>query len=103
MKKSTPDYSSLDRPEVLAFLFHPRQEYPGQAAPGSARDISIPVAGEVAVGARFHTAHPVGPNILFFHGNGEIVADYDDLGQIYNQMGVNFLPVDYRVVTYETA
>ena len=36
------------------------------------------------------------PNILFFHGNGEIVADYDEMGPMYNGMGINFLPVDYR-------
>jgi hypothetical protein len=36
------------------------------------------------------------PNILFFHGNGEIVSDYDDLGPLYNQMGLNFMVVDYR-------
>lgn len=96
MQPSDPAYASLDRPEVLAFLFHPRQEYPGQAAPGAAQDVLIPVADDVAVGGRFHMADPEGPNILFFHGNGEIVADYDDLGPIYNQMGINFLPVDYR-------
>jgi len=96
MEKSATDYSALDRPEVLAFLFHPRQAYPGQPAPGSAQDVLIPVADDVSVGGRFHMAHPEGPNILFFHGNGEIVADYDDLGPVYNQMGINFLPVDYR-------
>ncbi len=94
--KTTRKYAALDQPQVLAFLFHPRHEYPGQAAPGAALDVSIPVAEEVTVGGRFHMAHPGGPNILFFHGNGEIVGDYDDLGPIYNQMGVNFLPVDYR-------
>ena len=92
----TPDYSVLDRPEVLAFLFHPREEWPGQAAPESAHDVSITVDDDAAIGGRFHMAHPEGPNILFFHGNGEIVADYDDLGPAYNQMGINFLPVDYR-------
>ncbi|MCK7515883.1 MAG: lysophospholipase [Desulfobacterales bacterium] len=35
-------------------------------------------------------------NILFFHGNGEIVDDYDDLGPFYNRLGINFLAVDYR-------
>ncbi len=96
MKPSAPDYTALDRPEVLAFLFHPRKAYAGQPGPASAREILIPVADGVAVGGRFHMAHPDGPNILFFHGNGEIVADYDDLGPVYNQMGINFMPVDYR-------
>jgi alpha-beta hydrolase superfamily lysophospholipase len=98
------DYAVLDRPEVLQFLFHPRPEpspspFQTTDAAGSipvARDILIPVEEDVAIGARFHMAESSGANLLFFHGNGEIVADYDELGPIYNQMGVNFLAVDYR-------
>ena len=61
-----------------------------------AKDICIPVGEEIFIGARFHLAGKEAPNILFFHGNGEIVSDYDDLGPVYNRMGINFLPVDYR-------
>jgi len=56
----------------------------------------IPVQGEIVVGACFHFAGKDAPNILFFHGNGEIVADYDDIGPLYTKLGINFLPVDYR-------
>ncbi|OQY11053.1 MAG: alpha/beta hydrolase [Desulfobacteraceae bacterium 4572_187] len=56
----------------------------------------IPVERDKKIGACFHMAEKQDPNILFFHGNGEIVADYDDLGPLYNKMGINFLPVDYR-------
>jgi len=54
------------------------------------------VEQDVVIGARFHMAEKSACNILFFHGNGEIVSDYNDLGQAYNQLGINFLPVDYR-------
>jgi len=98
------DYSVLDLPEVLHFLFHPRPETPlspFQAAGSTGlipreKDILIPVEEEVVIGARFHMAENSGANLLFFHGNGEIVADYDELGPVYNQMGINFLAVDYR-------
>jgi fermentation-respiration switch protein FrsA (DUF1100 family) len=98
------DYSVLDRPEVIMFLFHPRPE-PKAFKPHSAypdvliqleRDVLIPVDENVHVGARFHMAEESGGNILFFHGNGEIVSDYDELGPVYNQIGINFLAVDYR-------
>jgi fermentation-respiration switch protein FrsA (DUF1100 family) len=56
----------------------------------------IPVQENIAIGASFHLAGKNAPNILFFHGNGEIVADYDDIGPLYTKLGVNFLPVDYR-------
>jgi fermentation-respiration switch protein FrsA (DUF1100 family) len=96
MDRSRVDYTILDRPEILAYLFHPRQEWtePGESSLG--QDVMIPVEPDVMVGARFHMTGQSFPNILFFHGNGEIVADYDELGPIYNQMEINFLPVDYR-------
>ena len=98
------DYAALDRPEVLMFLFHPRPEpdvSPFQTAESETRiaerkDILIPVQKDIAIGARFHMAEKSGGNLLFFHGNGEIVADYDELGAVYNQMAINLLAVDYR-------
>ena len=90
------DYSALDRPDVLHLLFHPRPEWRASMTTTPARDELITVDQGVVVGARFHMTSPSGPSILFFHGNGEIVADYDDLGPVYNRMGINFLAVDYR-------
>jgi pimeloyl-ACP methyl ester carboxylesterase len=93
---STIDYSALDQPEVLMFLFHPRQEVGLYGSESSAEEMLIPVENDVEIGARFHMAKKAFHNVLFFHGNGEIVADYDDLGPVYNKMGLNFLAVDYR-------
>ena len=93
MAAAPPDYSRLDVPQVLTRLFHPRPEYAG--SPTSAQELLIPVAG-AAVGGRFYAAGAKAPTLLFFHGNGEIVADYEDLGPIYARLGLNFLPVDYR-------
>ena len=93
---STIDYAFLDRPEVLMSLFHPRPEWGPSRSGDAAHDVLIDVETDVAVGGRFHMTEPSAPNILFFHGNGEIVADYDAMGPLYNRMGINFLPVDYR-------
>jgi pimeloyl-ACP methyl ester carboxylesterase len=90
------DYSVLDRPEVLMALFHPRPEAATMGGAGTGVDLRIPVEDDLQVGARFHIENSANPNILFFHGNGEIVSDYDDLGPMYNQLEINFLPVDYR-------
>lgn len=98
------DYSVLDRPDVLMFLFHPRPEprrsvldrAPEDEIIPPKKDVLIPVEPDVTIGARFHMAAKSVANILFFHGNGEIVADYDEMGTIYNQIGANFLAVDYR-------
>jgi fermentation-respiration switch protein FrsA (DUF1100 family) len=96
MAAFAPDYAALDVPEVLQRLFHPRPELTLFNPPTSAREVLIPVTSDVLVGARFYAAGTTAPTILFFHGNGEIVADYEELGAIYGQRGLNFLPVDYR-------
>jgi len=90
------DYKGFDRPEVLRFLFHPRPEGFGTPLGHNARRLSIEVEAGISLGACFYPSHKKAPTILFFHGNGEIVADYDGLGGVYMQLGVNFLPVDYR-------
>ena len=89
-------YEILDRPEVLTRLFHPRPEFGAKTASAKSMDVMIPVEEGVGVGARFHMDSSFFPNILFFHGNGEIVADYDPLAPMYHQLGANLLAVDYR-------
>jgi fermentation-respiration switch protein FrsA (DUF1100 family) len=84
-----------DKAEVLAVAFHPRAE-PGGLPPRGFQEFLVPVDG-AKVGARFYSAGTNAPTLLFFHGNGEIVADYDDLAPIYTrEIGVNFLAADYR-------
>ena len=90
------DYSVLDKPEVSMYLFHPRAENIAVHGMNPERDIFIPVDVGVNIGACFHSVSMTAPTILFFHGNGEIVGDYYETAQMYNQMGINFLPVDYR-------
>ncbi len=87
----------LDRPEVLAIAFHPREELAMPAMDKRYIDITIPVDPNMHIGGRFYASAQDRPTILFFHGNGEIVADYDDLGRHYaGEMGFNFFAVDYR-------
>jgi len=88
-------YAKLDQPGVVQFLFHPRKEVDSNPPPG-AIDYDIIVEEDVRIGARFHMAGVEDPNILFFHGNGEIVSDYDSIGPMYNEHGLNLLAVDYR-------
>jgi len=90
------DYSPLDRPNILTSLFHPTPEWGISNTKTPAQDVLIPVEKDIMVGGRFHMVGNSAPNILFFHGNGEIVADYDEMGPLYNRIGINFLPVDYR-------
>ena len=96
MIPTTPDYSKLDQPEVLKAIFHPRKERLPGPLPSNAVDHGIAVDEGVRLSARFYLASKDDPNILFFHGNGEIVSDYDMIGPMYSKYGINFMVVDYR-------
>jgi hypothetical protein len=89
-------HPAFDRPEICSRLFYPRRETGPFHIGAGFRRLSIPVERDVVVGGRFHEAGKEAPTLLFFHGNGEIAADYDDLAAVYRGMGINFLPVDYR-------
>ncbi|THB80989.1 MAG: alpha/beta hydrolase [Desulfobacteraceae bacterium] len=94
-------YHQLDHPLVTARVFHPRGDYPMRPGDENRADVMIPVAENVLIGTSFHhLKNPEqarrAPVILFFHGNGEIVSDYDDLGPVFTAMGVNLFVADYR-------
>jgi pimeloyl-ACP methyl ester carboxylesterase len=78
------------------YIFHPRPEIGIANVSSAVSSVMIPVGENVSIGGRFHMDKNESPNILYFHGNGELASDYDDLGPLYNRMGSNFLPVDYR-------
>lgn len=96
-----PDLHGMDRPEILQILFHPRSE-PKSPAPAQSRDIDIAVASDAVIGCRLFTAAKEAPTILFFHGNGEIVQDYNEIGPLYAGQGLNFLVTDYRGYGWST-
>lgn len=85
----------LDRPEILQILFHPRKA-PDTPPPDGAWDPEVTAADGAILGCRFYPAAPDDPLVLFFHGNGEIAADYDTIGPVYNDFRLNFLVADYR-------
>jgi alpha-beta hydrolase superfamily lysophospholipase len=98
------DYSALDRPELLQFVFYPRKD--STIPPPNATDHLIPVEKGVSISCRFYVHHSNpslgrivdrdSPSILYFRGNGEVVSDYDYIAPLYNQLGVNLFVADYR-------
>jgi pimeloyl-ACP methyl ester carboxylesterase len=92
----SPDYSMLDTPDVCNVLFHPRKSAGPVEENSHFVELLIPVADGIQIGSRFYLTDQHSPLLLFFHGNGEIVADYDDIAPLFNRLGVNFVVVDYR-------
>lgn len=86
----------LDQPEVAAFFFHPRPEWSFSGPPDGAEPVSIPLRDGEQLGGWFHAVGRDAPTLLFFHGNGEIAADYHDLAPAYTERNIQFFPVDYR-------
>ncbi|MCH9675542.1 MAG: alpha/beta hydrolase, partial [Gammaproteobacteria bacterium] len=89
----TIDYRWLD--EVGAgSIFFPRGD--DRSAPQGAYDLLIPVDEGASVAARFYVHDPGAPSILYFHGNGEVAADHDDIAPLYGQIGVNLFVAEFR-------
>jgi len=88
------DFSQLDQPHILVLVFYPREEW--TPPPPGAADHLVSVADGVSIGCRFYATSESAPSILFFHGNGEVVYDYDGIAPHCNNAGINLFVADYR-------
>ncbi len=86
----------MDRPEILYRLFFPRPASPEERTSPYGTNHAIEVEAGVFIGCRFYPSRTEGPNILYFHGNGEIAADYDYVAPLYQERGLNLFVADYR-------
>jgi len=88
------NYAMIDNSSLLLYLFYPRRQY--SKPTGSAFDLAVPVENEISIVCRAYPGQPENPWVLYFHGNGEIVSDYDGIAHLYNNRGINLLVADYR-------
>lgn len=88
------DYGVLDRAELSTPIFYPRPDR--TPAPPGAVDLSIAVAPGALLSARHYTAAGSSATLLYFHGNGEVVSDHDDVAPLYHHIGIDLFVVDYR-------
>jgi len=89
-----PEMQALDKPDILQFIFYPRRDF--DTSPGDSNSGLILVDSSVSISYSFYPGDKKYPNILFFHGNGEIASDYREIGPIFNDAGLNLFVVDYR-------
>ncbi len=88
------DYTALDKPELVQFTFYPRQWH--TKPPKNASDYVVPVGSDVSITCRFYAKDAALPTILYFHGNGEVVADQDYIAPLYYERGINLFAADFR-------
>jgi alpha-beta hydrolase superfamily lysophospholipase len=88
------DYSQIDKSPLLGFLFYPRKDM--TLCPEGAFDLMIPVENEIVIACRFFAREKAWPWILYFHGNGEVASDYNDIAPLFQKRGINLVVADYR-------
>jgi len=84
---------ALDSPRISRVVFHPRGEDDRYSPVGIAT--TTPCENAVISGY-LHLNEKSDGLLLFFHGNGEISADYDTMAQVYLSLGVSCWFVDFR-------
>ncbi len=85
----------LDLPAVNSGIFYPRPD-PGYPPPEGSIDLSVKVSDADRVAVRFHPTDPQLPTILHFHGNGEIVHDYDPIAPVLHALGASVAFAEFR-------
>ncbi len=89
-----PDYTAIDSSSALDYIFYPRETK--SFRPPFAFDLRVAVDEDVAVHCRFYQGNKDWPWILLFHGNGEVVSDYDEISPFYFKRNLNLVVADYR-------
>lgn len=84
-----------DTPELLDHpLIGARYFFPGGPPPQSRLDVEVDGA---TLACGHHVVDPEAPTVIYFHGNGETVADWQGtLDRFFNDLGWNLLLAEYR-------
>lgn len=86
--------SVFDSHAFNANLFFPRED--GTMPPAHSDEIFIDVEPNVSLHVRRHPSAEARFSLLFFHGNGEIVSDYDNLANHFSALGAELIVADFR-------
>ena len=87
-------YRMFDTPYFLQYIFYPRKDF--TPCPDHALDLVVKAPDDVSIVCRFFNGNSLWPTILFFHGNGEVISDYDDIAPLYYKRRLNLIVTDYR-------
>jgi len=89
-----PDYSPIDKSSALEYIFYPRETH--SPCPPYGFDLPVPVDEGISISCRFYKGNSGWPWVLFFHGNGEVVSDYDEISPFYFKRNINLAVADFR-------
>ncbi|HEY4220218.1 MAG TPA: alpha/beta hydrolase [Myxococcota bacterium] len=83
----------FDSDDFNRSLFYPRALT--SPTPAHARDLFVDVDG-ARLHVRLHRPKDTACTLLLFHGNGEVVADYDDAAPAFAAAGASLAVMDFR-------
>ncbi len=86
--------SIFDSPGFNQNLFFPRRE--GANPPAGSEEIYVEVEPPIKIHVRKYLLPQAKFSLLYFHGNGEIVSDYDGMASLYSSLGCELIVCDYR-------
>jgi pimeloyl-ACP methyl ester carboxylesterase len=79
----------LDHPLISERYFFPRRE--------ELRDAFMVNSGDIQLACYHHSPHPDAKTIVYFHGNGEVVADcVEFFAEPFAKLGLNVFFAEYR-------
>ena len=87
---------SLDHPNIARVLFHPQPLFGPVYSNSTVRLVDVEVEPGLSLGGRLYPTEEDSPALLYFHGNGEIAANYDDVAPLYRCLEITLLVMDYR-------
>jgi alpha-beta hydrolase superfamily lysophospholipase len=96
MADSWQEFKAYDHPSILNFIFYPRQDDYRPADTERATGYVVPVGEGVNISCWLYFGDAENANMLFFHGNGELASEYEDIGIAFNSIGLNLFVADYR-------
>jgi len=64
--------------------------------PPDCEEIYVEVEENINVHCRLHPSAQARFSLIFFHGNGEVVSDYDDIVEAFAALGTEPIVCDYR-------
>ncbi len=92
----------IDNPAVSDIVFYPRKIPIPEREELNVRILRFQIQKNVELGGFFYLNNPNFPTILFFHGNGEIAADYQSFLNFFFKCDVNLAVIDFRGYGFST-
>jgi pimeloyl-ACP methyl ester carboxylesterase len=86
--------SIFDSDQFNQSLFFPRPDR--SETPNNAEDIFVEVEDNCKVHVRVYRSLAAKFSIIFFHGNGEVVADYNNIAGYFIALGCELIVCDFR-------